>query len=62
MGKNPVKSKSIWAGILMVVVGAISGIAGTDVIQSNPELAGYCVSILGVLTIVLRLMTKEPIK
>jgi hypothetical protein len=62
MGKNPVKSKTLWVNVIMIVAGALGGIAGTDVIQQNPQIAGYFVSIMGVVNVILRLMTKEPIK
>jgi hypothetical protein len=62
MGKNFVKSKTLWVNVIMILAGALGGIAGTDVIQQNPQIAGYFVSIMGVVNVILRLMTKEPIK
>jgi hypothetical protein len=62
MGKNPAKSKTLWVNVIMIVAGALGGIAGTEVIQQNPQIAGYFVSIMGVVNVILRLMTKEPIK
>jgi hypothetical protein len=62
MGKNAAKSKTLWVNVIMIVAGALGGIAGTEVIQQNPQIAGYFVSIMGVVNVILRLMTKEPIK
>ncbi len=60
--KSKVKSRTLWVNAIVVIAGALGGIAGTDVIQSNPELVGYFVSIMGVVNVVLRLITKEPLK
>jgi hypothetical protein len=60
--KSKVKSRTLWVNAILIAAGAIGGIAGTDVIQSNPQLAGYFVSIMGVVNVILRLITKEPLK
>lgn len=62
MGKSLSQSRTFWVNAFIVVGAALTGIMGTDVIASNPGLIAVFGSILGIVNIVLRLVTKEPIK
>jgi hypothetical protein len=62
MSKSLAKSRTFWANLAMVVIGILGGVAGTEVIQENPILVGYFTSAMGVVNILLRIITKDPIK
>lgn len=49
------KSKTLWVGILQVV-------AGVAVALSEKVATGSAITVSGVLMIILRVITKEPIK
>lgn len=60
-GKPILKSKTFWVNALTAIAGVVSTVVGSDLIQNNPEWAGYGAAALGVVNVVLRLFTKEPV-
>lgn len=61
-GKPIYQSKIFWINCITAVAGVVASLAGSDLIQSNPEWAGYAATLLGVVNIVLRLITVEPVR
>lgn len=62
MNKKLRKSKTFWINLATVIGGVVTTIGGSDLIQDNPELAGYGATAIGAMNIVLRLVTGKPIK
>ena len=60
-GKPLTKSKTFWANLITAAVGILIAVAGSDIIQQNPEYAGYAATAIAVMNVILRLMTKEPV-
>lgn len=60
--KKPTQSKTVWVNIIVVAVAALTGIMNTEIIAQYPEVIAYLGAGIGVLNIILRLQTKEPIK
>lgn len=54
-------SKTFWVNLAVVVVAGFTGMMGTDVVSSNPELLAYMVAGVGLVNIVLRLLTDSPV-
>ena len=61
MGKPITSSRTFWVNILTVAVAGFAAMVDTSVIQQNPQLVAYGAMILGVINIVLRMVTKDPI-
>ena len=62
MGKSIFKSRTMWINVITAVAGIVAAVAGSDMIQANPEYAGYAATALSVVNLVLRFITKEPLK
>ena len=62
MGKSIFKSKTMWINVLTALAGVIAAVGGSEVIQANPEYAGYAATAIGIMNIFLRFITKEPVK
>lgn len=60
-GKPLVKSKTFWINLVTIVAGIVTLIGGSDLIQENPQYAGLAATVIGVVNILLRLVTKEPV-
>lgn len=59
--KPLIKSKTFWANLITAAVGILVAVAGSDIIQQNPEYAGYAATAIAVMNVILRLMTKSPV-
>jgi len=55
------KSKTVIVNTLMVIVGIIGYLEGNDVIINNPELLAALLSAAGVINVILRFLTVEPV-
>ena len=55
------KSLTVWASIVGVAIGCVGVIAGSDLIAEYPKLTAACGVIGGILGVVLRAITKQPI-
>lgn len=60
--KPAVKSKTVWLNVLATVAGLVVSLGNTDVVQENPEWAAIAGTAVAVANIVLRFVTKEPLK
>ena len=61
MPKSFKYSKTFWVNVMVVVVAALTGMMGTDVVASNPELVSYFVAAVATVNIVLRFLTSVPV-
>ena len=55
-------SKAIWLGILTTIASVLALIAGEEWVQQWPAIVGVMGTIVGVLTVVIRLLTGVPIR
>jgi len=62
MSKSITTSKIFWVNAVVVIVAAIGGAVGTDVIQTNPQLLTVLTAVVAGLNIVLRLFTSKAIR
>ena len=60
MAKAWYASKTVWAGIIEVLIGAL-GLVATFLAAGNYTPEAIVLLVVGVLTIVLRLITSQPI-
>ena len=60
-GKSIWKSKTFWVNALAIIV-SIAGVFGLDLNLGAEEQTAIITTIMGVVNIVLRFTTKEPIK
>jgi hypothetical protein len=61
MKKKAITSKMVWVNVLTLIVGTIGYVAGHEVIADNPGLVAALVASQGVVNVVLRFLTWEPI-
>lgn len=61
MGKGLLRSKTTWVNLITTLVGFGTWLSGSEIIANNPEVVAAVGTGLGVLNIILRLLTKEPI-
>lgn len=61
MGKGLLKSKTFWVNALTAVVSVATYFQGSEILASNPEIVALIGTGIGVVNVVLRLITKEPI-
>jgi len=61
MTKPIIKSKTFWVNLLTVVAGLAATVSGSDLIQNNPEWATMAATLIGVLNIGLRFVTKSAV-
>lgn len=62
MGKRLLKSKTFWVNALTGLVSVGTFLMNSEFITSNPEVVAVIGTVIAVVNIVLRLVTKEPIK
>lgn len=60
--KSIFKSKTLWANVLAGVVALATSVTNSDLIADNPEYAAYAATGMAVLNLLLRLVTKQPVK
>ena len=60
--KSPLASKTLWVNLIVIGVAALVGINNCEVIAQYPQAVAWIGSAIGVMNVVLRLVTKEPIK
>ncbi len=62
MGKSLFKSKTFWVNLIVTIVAILTSLTNFSLIQENPESVALIVTFIGFGNIVLRCITKEPIK
>jgi hypothetical protein len=60
--KTLVASKTFWVNAITGIAGIVTAIGGSDMIQENPKLAGVAAMIISIVNVLLRLVTKDPVK
>jgi hypothetical protein len=55
-----VKSKTMWFGALLTVLGALQGLDWATLI-TNPKVSGIIISGIGVAVMILRAVTNQPL-
>lgn len=55
------QSKTIWVNVLTMVVGLLTMLAGQDFIADNPSTVSFVAMVVGVVNVVLRWLTDQPI-
>jgi hypothetical protein len=58
--KSIFKSKTFWFGALYVVIG-VAGLFGFAQFQPDPKLVDGLAALTGVIVVILRLVTKQPV-
>lgn len=63
ISKSAGKSKTVWAGIIVIFLGVFQSLAGWDWIELvGNDTAGLIVSAIGIAIIILRALTKSGVK
>ena len=62
MPKSALASKTIWANIAVICVGVLGYLQGHELIVSNPTVVAALGVAIGVGNVILRLVTKDPVK
>lgn len=62
MGKGLLRSKTVWFNLLTGAVSIGTFLMNTEFIANNPEVVAVIGTVIAVANIVLRMITKEPIK
>ena len=60
--KSPWLSKTIWANALTILTSVLLLVAGNDFVQSYPKAVSFLLLLVGIINVVLRFITGEPIK
>jgi hypothetical protein len=60
-GKPLLRSKTFWINLITVVAGILTSVGGSELIQDNPQVVGVMATVIGVVNVLLRLITKEPV-
>ncbi len=60
-GKSMFRSKTFWINAITAVAGVLTTLGGSELIQDNPQVAGIAATVIGVVNVILRLVTKEPV-
>jgi len=61
MGKSLLKSKVFWVNLITAIVAICTYLINSDLFVNNPSVVAIGGTVIGVLNIILRLITKEPI-
>ena len=54
-------SKTVVVGVLEVAIAIAALVAGNEIIADNPKVASYLLLAVGILTIILRKLTDQPL-
>lgn len=60
-GKSPLASKTVWVNGLTAAIALLTALAGQEFIAANPRLFAWTLFGVGILNVVLRFVTTEPI-
>ena len=60
-GKLWWESKTIWAGVIEVLIAVLLAVAGSEVVAAYPQVASLILGAAGIAAILLRLITGKPI-
>ncbi len=60
-GKPLLRSKTFWVNLITAVAGILTTVGGSEFIQDKPEVVGIMATIVGVVNVLLRLVTKDPV-
>ena len=55
------QSKTIWVNAITLLIGVVSFLAGQEFIADHPQIATWFAMVLGLLNIVLRFLTNQPV-
>ncbi len=55
-------SKTFWVNMVVIIVAALTGILNSEAIAAYPVIASAITGAIGVINILLRLVTKVPVK
>ncbi len=61
MGKSFLRSKTVWVNLLTAAVGIGVYLQDSEILVNNPEMVAGLVTMVGLINVVLRLITKKPI-
>lgn len=61
MGKGLLRSKTFWVNALTAVISVGTYFANSELLVNNPEVVAGIGTAIGVVNVILRLITKEPI-
>ena len=61
LGKGLLKSKTMWVNLLTMLAGAVTYFADSELVTNNPDTVAMLGVGLGLVNIILRFLTKEPI-
>lgn len=61
MSKPITTSKTFWANVIVAAVGVLTTLGNTELITSNPQVAGIFVTVIGVANVLLRLVTSTKV-
>lgn len=61
MGKSLIASKTFWVNAITAIVGVATYFQGSEIIANHPEAVAIVGTVVGVLNVILRVITKEPI-
>jgi hypothetical protein len=59
--KPLIESRTFWVNVATAAVAVIVTLGGTDLIQNNPQVAGFFAAVIPVVNVLLRLITKDPV-
>ena len=60
--KNWFTSKTVIFNVLTTVASVLAALQASDWIMENPQVSGFILAAVGVVNLVLRIFTKEPLK
>lgn len=62
MNSKPImQSKTFWVNMITAIAGIVTSLGASDLIADNPQYAGIAATVIGVVNVILRLMTKTPV-